>query len=276
MEALLLRSLLFVILLCEVAFCSTLTFKNRGVVVKSVSLEELKKQFSIEEIGVFEPHEGKRTTYRGFSFLSLLQSIYGESWKKAEEVLFSCIDGYEPSIPLSKFREKPSSLAFERKGQEFFILDQLQQNKQVALGPFYLVWNSTEPEGSEDWPYQVISVDLIEFKDRFPKTSPPSKAGVRARRGFLAFRKHCMACHTINGEGGSKSSVELNYPISVTEYMKEEFLFKWIEDPASVRFNSTMLPVMKLNVQKNREPIIRDIIAYLKVMATDKQPPTPK
>ncbi|WP_256208387.1 c-type cytochrome [Nitrosospira briensis] len=47
---------------------------------------------------------------------------------------------------------------------------------------------------------------------------PPIRIIDRGATRLCAFRKHCAACHTINGEGDGKSP-ELNYPASVVEYI---------------------------------------------------------
>jgi cytochrome c1 len=53
--------------------------------------------------------------------------------------------------------------------------------------------------------------------------------------------------------------------------MKESWLVKWIDNPAAVRYNTTMPP---LNPDaRDREGIIRDIITYLKAMKNNKREP---
>lgn len=127
-----------------------------------------------------------------------------------------------------------------------------------------------QSEGSAYWPYQVTTIDLISFTDRFPNMFPPKNSPMKVKKGFLGFRQYCLACHTINGEGGGKS-VELNYPVSVTEYIKESWLIRWIDSPTSIRFNTTM---PRLNPKaNNRETIIKDIIAYLNEMKNNKRKP---
>ncbi len=55
--------------------------------------------------------------------------------------------------------------------------------------------------------------------------------------------------------------VELNYPVSVTEYWKEDWLAKWIIDPAAIRHKSTM-PGIKQS-DSTPENICKEIIAHL-------------
>ena len=149
------------------------------------------------------------------------------------------------------------------------------QRKTVELGPLYLVWDnlkSTElrEEGAADMPYQIKEIELTSFAARFPALSPPANASQQVQQGFLHFRKHCIACHTINGQGGGKAP-ELNYPLSVTEYIKPEFLKRWIDDPSSIRYNTTM-PALTAEIPA-REKVIEELIAYLKAISTVKRLP---
>lgn len=252
-----------------------LIFKNRGKLIKTLSLEQLEKLTPTKIVTVFDQNKLENREFKGFLVSDLL-AVYGENWKDGEEILFTCSDGYQPSIPSIKFKKYSSYLVYatpDRK--EFTLRNKLQNNELVELGPFYLVWdNIAHPElkgeGESDWPYQVTTIDLINFSDRFPNMAPPKESSEDIKSGFLAFRKYCMPCHTINGEGGGKS-LELNYPVSVTEYFKEPWLMRWIDNPTSVRYNTTM-PALNPNA-KDRETIIRNIIAYLKAMKDNKRKP---
>jgi cytochrome c2 len=253
-----------------------LVFKKHGKEVKTLSLTQLEKLTQAQTVTVFEPSESENRRYKGFPVNNLLTGIYGDEWKETEEILFICSDGYQKSIPSREFQEYPSYLVYTNPDKrEFTLLNKLQNNQLVELGPYYLVWdNISHPElqaqGASHWPYQVTTIDLINFRDRFPNMAPPENSPMNVKNGFIAFRQYCMACHTINGEGGKKS-VELNYPVSVTEYIKEPWLIKWIDNPTSMRFNTTM-PGLNPNA-KGRETVIRDIIAYLKAMKNNKRKP---
>jgi mono/diheme cytochrome c family protein len=166
-------------------------------------------------------------------------------------------------------------LVYRRLDQPEFIIDNRYQNEHdVPLGPYYLVWdnmNSRElrDEGASAWPYQVVAVDLVTFADRFPNMGPPHDAAPEAKRGFIEFRRNCMACHTINGDGGDKAP-ELNYPASVTEYLSDEWIRRWVLDPRSVRYDATM-PTFATH--PNPDALVEDVLAYLKAMASRKRPP---
>jgi mono/diheme cytochrome c family protein len=154
------------------------------------------------------------------------------------------------------------------------MINKLQNNEKVALGPLYLVWNNIGSKallesGASDMPYQVKTVEL-KTEDPLASLAPPGGSSEQVQRGFEHFRKYCVSCHTINGEGGGKAP-ELNYPVSVTEYIKPEYLKRWIEQPQTIRYNTPM-PALGHEVP-NRDRVADEIIAYLKVMSIRKREP---
>lgn len=259
-----------------------LSFKDHGKLVKAAPRAELDKLLPLADVKTFEHHEDAFRDWSAFPFAELLTKVYGEKWKTAEELLFTCSDGYQPSVPVAKLKEFSAYLAVARKDQpEFTMTNRFQNGAKVVLGPYYLVWDNVgrpelKAEGAADQPYQVVAVDLIEFKDRFPALAPIIVKGVdtkAAKRGFLAFRKHCITCHTVNGEGGQKGP-ELNYPVSVMELWKEAWLRKWIENPAAIRWNTTMPPLQV--AEKEKAKVTSEIVAYLRAMEKNKVKPVVK
>lgn len=253
-----------------------LVFKQHGNDFKTISLENLKKLIPPTKVEVLEPQESQKREYIGFPVNQLLTIVYGDQWKHVDHILFTCKDGYQPSIPTENFIRFNSYLVYDRpNNKEFTLISKLQNDELVKLGPFYLVWDDIKfPEvlriGVVDWPYQITTIDLINFSDRFPRMAPPKNSSDAVKSGFNYFRTYCMNCHTVNGEGGKKAQ-ELNYPVSVTEYFKEPWLKKWINNPRNISYNSTM-PALDPNVE-DREKIIDNIISYLKVMKDNKHKP---
>ncbi|AKH36636.1 MULTISPECIES: c-type cytochrome [Nitrosomonas] len=251
-------------------------FKNKGEIVRILHLEEFAAIASERFLKIYEPHDKTMRTYQVYSARSLFDHIFGKNWREAEEIVFLCADGYQPSIPVAKFLAYDAYFAFASADDSPFTLENvLQNNETVELEPLYLVWDnlkSTElrEEGAAGMPYQIKEIDLTSFAARFPALFPPANASQQVQQGFLHFRKHCIACHTINGQGGGKAP-ELNYPLSVTEYIQPEYLKRWIDDPSSIRYNTTMPPlVAEISV---REKVIEELIAYLKAISTVKRLP---
>jgi len=247
------------------------TFKDHGEITKKISVEELKTLAIPVEKSVYDPLEQTTTTYKALPLNTVLEKIYGGKLKQAEELLFTCSDGYKPSIPQDAFSVAHTFLAFERVGQKSFsLINKLEGGKKIDLAPFYLIWDTGKNPNKEEWAYMVVGLDLINFEEHFPQIAPAKGSSVQVKRGFLSFRKNCLSCHTINGEGGGKAP-ELNYPVNVTEYYKESWLKKWIAQPSDIRFNTTMPAVM---VEKSKlDSTIDDLVAYLKAMEKNKRAP---
>ncbi len=255
---------------------SPLSFQDKGKPVGTLERAELEKKAPSRELEVWEPHEKKTVKYKGYDMQQLLTAVYGESWKKQEEILFTCSDGYQPSLPIERFLRQPALLAYERVGSsDFELTNTLQGDEKIKAGPYYLVWdNAKDPEkeikGAHGWPYQVEKVDLVKFADRFPQMSPPAGSRAKVVAGFTAFRDNCANCHSVNGDGGLKG-IELNYPVSVTEYFKRKWLLQWILDPTKMRLKTAM-PALNHGL-KNRLILADSIVAYLETMSKNKKAP---
>lgn len=250
-------------------------FNKKGQLVKKYTLEEFKKAFPEETLTVREDHEErKNVTYRGVHLKKVMEQVYGK-WAGLDEILFVCIDGYKPSVPLQKAISHETFVAYDKADGPFHFTDK-SSGKVIEYGPFYLVWeNIKDPEikleGLEFWPYQVATIDLISFEERFAPLVPKGKMSDAAKRGFVAYRTHCIQCHRINGEGGDKG-IELNYPYNVTEYFKPDALKKFIVAPQSIRYGSAMPPFDKNYPDYSKR--IDDIIEYLKAIRSKKIAPT--
>lgn len=253
-----------------------LALKKHGTPLTQLTREELTLKIPLETVEVADEHEGGAITkYRGFPFLKILETLYGKDLNNADELLFTCADGYQPSVPLAKFREHKAILTVEKSDGSPFRFTDPHKKEEISYGPYYLVWENLKDAGLKgrsqaDWPYQVVAIDIIRFSERFPGIAPPAKSSPQTVRGFLAFRAHCLQCHKINGEGGDKV-FDLNYPVSVTEYWREDWLKRWIDNPAQIR-PSTAMPALASDTP-DRARTIQNLVAYLKTMAKNKRVP---
>jgi len=250
-------------------------FKNDGQTIKVLSLDDLLAIAPAVSLKVFEAHEKKERVYRAIPARPVFDRIFGKDWEKAQHIVFTSIDGFQPSIPVAKFVAHDAYFAFARDdGSPFTMTNALQNNEMVPLGPLYLVWDNISSKallesGASDMPYQLKTIEL-RLEDPFRHLTPPRGSSEQVHRGFEHFRKYCVSCHTINGEGGGKAP-ELNYPLSVTEYIKPEYLKRWIEQPQSIRYNTTM-PALGQEVPQ-RDKVADEIIIYLKMMSIRKRAP---
>ena len=251
-------------------------FRGKNQIVNSLSLRDLANATPAISLKIFEIHEKKERTYKAYPARALFDKAFGKEWGKAEEIVFISMDGYQASIPVTKFLSHDAYFAFAHDDNSPFTMTNILQNNEVVqLGPLYLIWDNIKSkvlleDGASDMPYQVKSIELATFATRFPNLSPPAKASAEVQLGFLHFRKYCMACHMINGEGGGKAP-ELNYPTSVVEYIKPEYLTRWIENPSSIRHN-TLMPGLAQEIP-DRANVTKEIIAYLKAMSKAKRSP---
>lgn len=248
----------------------TLRLSDHGKEIRALTRAKLLAIAPAETIRIHEPHEDAAIEFRGVPLKRFLDQAYGPAWRKAEEVLFICADGYRDPIPVSRIAAHSAWLAFERVGSAAFRLTEKEpKRREIELGPWFLAWDTLkDPEmralGKKGWPYQVVGIDLIEFADRFPKLSPPASASASAKRGYAVFKARCVSCHALSGEGG-KVGPELNAPVSVTTYFKDEWLKRWIANPSAVRAGTTMPAVIPAGAGQGAE--VDDVVAYLKAMA---------
>jgi hypothetical protein len=259
-----------------------LTFKNEGKVVKTLDLHGIRSAFPVHNIVVHEHQTGQDQYYNGVSFNYLMDEAFGKSWRNAEEILFTCVDGYQPSIPVAEFLKYDATLAFGKAEGGAFSLQSKIHNKTVELGPWYVIWdNKARVAGGTDspawWPYQVIGIELVSFEKQFGALAPGRLASPEAKRGFHAWRKYCAACHSVNGIG-SRLGPELNWPESVTAWFKPGWLVRWIDDPSSMRWGTTMpglKQVLSKTDDRERKKIAEDIVAWLRDVAQRKSAPAP-
>jgi mono/diheme cytochrome c family protein len=188
-------------------------------------------------------------------------------------VQFVALDGFAAEIP--------ASVILNVKGAEAWLAIEPDASAWPALkagkpgaGPFYLVW--TNPVAAhispEQWPYQVATIRVLAaVATRFPAMQPAPELASDSpvMLGFALFQKHCLACHTLNGQGDARLGPDLNIPHNPTEYLRGEMLRTLIRDPQSLRrwpkskmsgFDAKTLPDTDLDA----------LLDYLKYMAQHK------
>lgn len=254
-----------------------LTFSRHSQPVATRSLAWLEHAVPHAELRVHEPYEAAEATFLALPLERVLDAVYSPSWRDEEELLFSCRDGYQPAVPVARVLAHHAWLAFDRVGPGGFAIDKRESGttKRVELGPFYLVWeNLTDAqirqEADYGWPYQVVGIDLIRRRDRFPKLSPPAGSSAQVQAGFEAFRIHCSKCHKLNGEGGSIGP-ELDQAMGATDARDPQFLRHWIDDPSRI-LPTARMPALNPALP-NRERTIDEIVAYLRAMAAAQSAP---
>ena len=183
---------------------------------------------------------------------------------KNTKIIFECIDGYKPEMPLDFFLKANPYLAFEDvdapKGTKWETI--IKDGNEMNAEPFYIVYTSvTEKDTRYKWPYNLIKMYLQPLDKSKKELFPNNK---KLESGYTLFQSQCITCHAINDIGGTMGP-ELNYPKSVTEYWKENELVDYIVNPASFR-NKVKMPTLGLTKQQSQE-----IVDYLKYMSENKK-----
>ena len=227
---------------------------------------------SIQDITVIEPHEkcGEHeclVAYRGIALRTLLEHYYPKEWPDFDgEIQLFALDGYLGVVKASKARTKDAYLTFARADGKPFRIDNYRQNEHdVALGPFYLVWdNRHDPElqklGGYGWPYQVNRIQLVSDA-MYARLIPPG-ASASVLKGFADFRTYCLNCHNYKDVGGRKVETDMKQLVTGKS---REILRAWINDPGKVR--PTTMPPLNTNLDaRERARVIEQIIDYLEAI----------
>jgi mono/diheme cytochrome c family protein len=247
-----------------------LAFALHGAALADRDLGWLRRAVAPGLVRVFEPYEAGEVGFRALPFARVLDAVYGEAWRGEEELLFTCRDGYQPTLPVQRVLDHRAWLAFERSDQPYFTIRKRESGeiKTIDLGPFYLVWENLDDakllqEADYGWPYQLVGVDLIRSRDRFPRMSPPADATAQVQAGFAAFRVHCSRCHQLFGEGGSIGP-ELLAAGSPLAYRGRDWLRSWIEEPKRI-LPTARMPALNPALP-DRARTVDEILAYLEAM----------
>jgi mono/diheme cytochrome c family protein len=251
--------------------CSTIAFAS-GLPDQAALRQALKTP--VQTIEVVEPHETTqhqktRVKYLGWPVEVVLDHLFGADWRKAGlDVEFRALDGYVSRIPVERFDEYPAYLVFDSLDRSGFAIDNPMQNeKDVPLGPYYLVWDNIRhpdllADGGTYWPYQVSEVLVSEA--RLESLLPGKMREQYAKEAAVA-QKYCLSCHVINGYGGEK------WPIDLVEHvkdMKAEDFKRWVLTPNTVKPGTTMPALPEQMSEYEREALAQRIFDYLSALPT--------
>ncbi len=223
-------------------------------------------------VAVLEPHlmrDGRmpEVRYVGFPAEAVLTAVLGQGWRDpGQELEFRALDGFVSRIPVERFAQHRAWLVHARAdGRPFQVDNHLQGEKQVPLGPFYLVWDNRtskalQAEGGALWPYQVASVSVGPSSTR--ALLPGALAAKYADAADLA-RTHCLSCHRIRRYGGDKMPLDLD--VVVKGYDAAAWR-RWLLEPAAVRPGTTMPALAEAMPAAERAAIAQRLYDYLQAL----------
>jgi len=221
----------------------SLRFERAGAEPHVVGTTELAKKCKAEIVELDDPYYEKHKRFRAFPLRCVLEAGLGPLAGDfaAQDVLLRALDGYTRATSGEVLLEPGGYLAFADADRTDGGFDPIDY-RQADPAPFYVVWKG---KGEHDkvrypWPYQLAEIAVVRVEERFPHAVPAgAPEGSPAARGFAVFRRNCLQCHAVNGDGG-RVGPELNVPQSVVEYRPEAQLRAFIRNPGSFRY--TQMP----------------------------------
>jgi mono/diheme cytochrome c family protein len=177
-----------------------------------------------------------------FSVVPMSDLISPDQVPEGMHLLFECEDGFATSILASRVlsRRAGGSRAFLAVEEPEHPWPPVHNKPQVRPGPFFLVWVDPGADHvvAEEWPYQIRKISVAPAPgSSFERLNPAPgiAADSPVRRGHDLYMRHCLPCHTLNGEGRAAVGPDLNLPMSPAEYFKDGILRRYVRDPRSVR-----------------------------------------
>jgi mono/diheme cytochrome c family protein len=272
----LLLTLLFCTRASRAAPPAALEFRRDGQLVARLDLARIEAACPVRTVTIDDPYYGRRKAYRGCDLRPVLQAAFGAPiWQeKGRDVVLRALDGYAKPTSTARLGEPGAFLAFADAEHAHGDDPGWQPIDRRGLdpGPFYLVWTGKDQQDPRryPWPYQLASIELVDPAKEWPHTLPSSAPSDSAPwRGYAIFRRDCISCHSINGEGG-KVGPDLNVPRSIVEYRPIQQIEDFIFDPTQFRYTS-MPPHRYLKPQQ-----LQDLIAYFETMKDLKHDPGAK
>lgn len=228
------------VLWTSLAHAASIEFLRDGTTVRTLDGAALARTCGVRTIEVaHDPYYEAPKRYRACPLAAVLEAGFGPPATRgdAEDVLFKALDGYvKPSTP-ARASEDGGFVAFGEADRDGFAP---MGRRALDLSPFYVVWTKAEQADAHayPWPYQLAAIELTSVSKKFPHTVPAGVAtGDVAWRGYAIFRAECIACHSVNREGGTVGP-DLNLPRSIVEYRPVDQLKAYIRNPASFRYGA--------------------------------------
>jgi mono/diheme cytochrome c family protein len=251
-----------------------LRFERDGRLVREIPLAELRRECGEARVAVErDPYYGRRKVFLACPLAQVFEQGFGVAPRALGDanVFFRALDGYVKPASAALLAEPGGYLAFadaEHSGSDGPRWEPIDR-RQVDPGPLYLVWTGAQQADPHfyPWPYQLAAIEIAPFEARHPHTPPEGEpADSPAWRGFAIFRRECVACHAINGEGGAVGP-ELNVPRSIVEYRPAKQLKAFVRDPQSFRYTS-----MPANPHLG-DADLDALVAYFRAMSRRKHDP---
>jgi mono/diheme cytochrome c family protein len=252
-----------------------LTFLRDGATVKTLDRAALERGCTAATVTIEDPYYGRTKRYRACPLAEILALGFGslDGTPAETDLFFRARDGYVKPASVARAREVGGYVAFadaDRMRADDPGFEPIDR-RQVDPGPYYVVWEKPAQRDPHryPWPYQLVAIELASFASRYPHTAPDGlPADAPAWAGYRIFRSECIACHAVNGEGGTIGP-ELNLPQSIVEYRPAEQLKDFIRNPQTFRYTS--MPAHEHLAAADLDALL----AYFRAMRDRKHDPKP-
>jgi len=250
------------------ASAATLEFRRDGTVVARLDDAALAQACAPRTITLDDPYYEAEKRYRACPLATVFAAGFGAPPDRlgTADVVFRARDGYVKTTTLARMEEDGGFLALGEDGRDGFAAF---GRRHVDPGPFYVVWTKTAQHDTHryPWPYQLAAIELTSLATKLPHTVPDGLAtDDPGWHGYAIFRSDCIACHSINTEGGTVGP-ELNVPRSILEYWPADQVKAFVRNPASFRYGK--MPAHEYLTDGDLDALI----AYFRAMQARKHDP---
>ena len=253
---------------------TALSFVRDGAVVKTLDRAGLERACRAVTVTVDDAYYGRTKHYRACPLAEVLALGFGKldaAVAAGSDLFFRARDGYVKPAPIARVLEPGGYLAFadaDRMHGDDPGWEPIDR-KQADPGPYYVVWEKPAQRDAHryPWPYQLAAIEVASYAEKYPHIAPTGvPEGAPAWRGFAIFRNECIACHAVNGEGGTIGP-DLNVPQSIVEYRPVEQVKAYVKNPR--RFRYTSMP----SHEHLSDADLDALIAYFRAMRDRKHDP---
>ncbi len=248
----------------DTTLTGSLTFVVPGEDKKVASLEQLRREFSLEEVESQDPNYSAKKTFFAFPLRPVLEKYVGSL--DGARLLLTATDGYSVEVEAERLNQDAYLAVGDRAPGRFELIG----DRKVDAGPSYLVWKGEKysDEKKHPRPWGLVVFEKLDSADRYEYTRPDDGFGEdeAAKKGYELFSASCIRCHSINQQGG-KLGPDLNVPQNVLAYRPEDQVRAYIKDPATFRYSS--MPAHPAFSEQDLDYLI----AYLRLMGEHKHDP---